>query len=371
VAITAIFGVIANGRYELAIVLPEKDEDAVNITALSILIALLVSVFLLINVLLFNDLIVDLIGNEEIGAWLYFVPLVVLFIGIFNALNYLNTRMKRFGVIAQVKVIKLLSLSVVQVGLGFLKAGALGLISGQIISHVFSNLRLTKVLLENRKLFANVNKENIVEQLIRYRKFLKFSVWATLSNTLSHQLTRIFISSLYSTSVLGYYALVQRILGMPITVISNSIGQVFFQDANSELKKSGNAHRAYKLTFIKLFVLGVFFFGVLFFVVEQLIAFVFGQDWLVAGTYAKYLIPLMFVRFVVSPLTLINIIYEKQNIDLIWQILLLFLSVSVFLTSKVFNLDITHFLILYSLVISIHYLIMAVISYKVSKIQIS
>ena len=34
VAITSIFGSIANGRYELAIMLPKKDEDAVNILAL-------------------------------------------------------------------------------------------------------------------------------------------------------------------------------------------------------------------------------------------------------------------------------------------------------------------------------------------------
>ena len=33
VAITSIFGSIANGRYELAIMLPKKDEDAINIFA--------------------------------------------------------------------------------------------------------------------------------------------------------------------------------------------------------------------------------------------------------------------------------------------------------------------------------------------------
>ena len=37
-AITSIFGSIANGRYELAIMLPKKDEDAINIFALGFII---------------------------------------------------------------------------------------------------------------------------------------------------------------------------------------------------------------------------------------------------------------------------------------------------------------------------------------------
>lgn len=38
VAVTSILGSIANGRYEMAIMLPKKDEDAINIAALGLLI---------------------------------------------------------------------------------------------------------------------------------------------------------------------------------------------------------------------------------------------------------------------------------------------------------------------------------------------
>ena len=38
VAISTIFGSIANGRYELAIMLPKKDEDAINIFALGFIV---------------------------------------------------------------------------------------------------------------------------------------------------------------------------------------------------------------------------------------------------------------------------------------------------------------------------------------------
>ena len=53
VAITTIFGTIANGRYELAIMLPKKDEDAINIFALGFIITCFISLILLILVLIF------------------------------------------------------------------------------------------------------------------------------------------------------------------------------------------------------------------------------------------------------------------------------------------------------------------------------
>ena len=46
VAITSIFGSIANGRYELAIMLPKKDENAINIFALGLIITFSMSFIL-------------------------------------------------------------------------------------------------------------------------------------------------------------------------------------------------------------------------------------------------------------------------------------------------------------------------------------
>ena len=55
ISIAFILASVANGRYELAIMLPKKDEDAINIFALGFLITVFISLFLLILVFLFND----------------------------------------------------------------------------------------------------------------------------------------------------------------------------------------------------------------------------------------------------------------------------------------------------------------------------
>ena len=80
IAITAILGTVANGRYELAIMLPKKDEDAINIFALGFIITCFISLILLILVVIFNDYFTKLLGNEEISFWLYFVPITVFLV---------------------------------------------------------------------------------------------------------------------------------------------------------------------------------------------------------------------------------------------------------------------------------------------------
>ena len=64
VAIITIIGTIASGRYELAIILPKKEEDAINIFGLGILITIFMTVLTAILVFVFNDSIVYLLNNQ-------------------------------------------------------------------------------------------------------------------------------------------------------------------------------------------------------------------------------------------------------------------------------------------------------------------
>ena len=55
VAIITILGSIVSGRYELAILLPERDDDAINIFALGLLIITFMVMITVIIVTVFND----------------------------------------------------------------------------------------------------------------------------------------------------------------------------------------------------------------------------------------------------------------------------------------------------------------------------
>ena len=358
IAITSIFGSIANGRYELAIMLPRKDEDAINIFALGFIITTTISFLLLLIVLIFHDNIVNLLNNESIGVWLYFVPIAVFFTGLYNILNYFNNRQKNYKDLAKATIIKSIVTAIIQLSVGFLKVGVSGLISGQIVSQFFANTKLLRNIMKDKLLISKISKVKIIALAKRYKDFPKFSMWAILANTLSTQLINILISAFYSVATLGFYSLVQRLLGMPSSLIGSSIGQVFFQQATKEKQKTGKAIKTFNSTVKKLIIIGLPSFGILFFIVEDLFSFVFGEEWRIAGTYAQIVIPLFFIRFIVATVTVVNSIFEKQKISLVWQLsLLLFSILSIFL-SNILGLVFINFLYLFMIVTFLHYIVL-------------
>lgn len=367
VSMTIVLGSIANGRYELAIVLPKKEEDAINIVALSLLISSSFSLLLFIIIIFFKNFILLLLNSPELGYWIYFIPLVVFFTGLVNALSQLNLRMKTFGLLAKVKVLKSLTLILTQLVLGLLKTGPGGLISGQLVSNVFTNSMLLKSTIKNKELLKEINVTEMKKVGKKYRKFPLITMWGTLFNTLTFQITNILISLLYSKTTLGHYSLVQRTISLPTSIIGQAIGDVYFQKASSDLNEKGEASKIYNATFIKLLIIGLPMFIGLFIVAEDLIAFVFSEEWRIAGTYTKYMIPLFYIRFIASPLSLTNLVFQKQKLDFYWQIGLFLLTISVFILSSIMKFEPLMFFKIYTWTLFFHYVILMFITKKVSR----
>ena len=355
VAITSILGSIANGRYELAIMLPRKDEDAINIMALGFIINVILSLFLFFIVIIFHDEILKLLNSKEISPWIYLVPISVFLMGCFNLLNYFNNRKKYYKDLARANVYKSIGMAVIQLSFGFIKAGAGGLISGQIFSQIISN---TKLFLNIKRLglLEKIKKVKIIALGKRYKDFPKFSMWAILANTLAVQLTNILISSFYNVKTLGFYSLAQRILGMPSSLIGGAISQVFFEEATKEKQRTGKAIKTFNSTVKKLIIIGLPSFGILFFIVEDMFAFIFGEEWRIAGKYAHIVIPLFFIRFVVSPITVMNQVNLKNKLGMYWQFGLLFLYIFILYSGYLYNFEFEFILKMISIIVSFYYI---------------
>lgn len=354
VAITGIFGAIANGRYELAIMLPKEDSEARVIVALGVLIAVGVSILLLIAVLLTGDWVASSLGQEGSIWWLLFTPLSVLLIGLFNMLNYYNNRLKSYKKIAISHISKAGTTAASQLTGGGMQVGAPGLVFGRIVGEVTA---VALLLFGNRgrKLFSGVNRERICVTARRYQNFPKFSMWSIFFNRGGTHAVEFFISAVYSIGLLGQYSLMQRVLGAPSALVGSAIGQVFFQEASEEKKKTGKAIKSFNKTFVLLSVLSVGGFGLLFFIAEPLFAFVFGEQWRIAGELTKLLIPLFVLRFVTAAMSLINSVFEKQKMAFYWQTTLLFLYFIVMAFTYWSGGDIQFLLFTMSLIISAHY----------------
>ena len=179
---------------------------------------------------------------------------------------------------------------------------------------------------------------------------------AVLANKSSYQLTNIIISLTYSVATLGYYAHVQRVLGLPLSLIGTSIGRVFIHEASKEKLNTGKAIQTFKSTMKKLILIGFPIFVLLFIIVEDLFAFVFGEPWRIAGEYAQIVIPFFFVQFLVSSISSIDTIMEKQNYDLLFNIIILLASMVIIIISSnlAFKIFLTNWTIAISLIYSFY-----------------
>ncbi|NVK44057.1 MAG: oligosaccharide flippase family protein [Oceanospirillaceae bacterium] len=359
VAITATLSSVINGKYELAIMIPEKDDDAIHVAALGVLIALFLSFLLLFFVVFFSAYFVRVLANDDIAPWLYLVPLVVLLNGIYNTLIYLNNRKMLYGSLAKSNIYRSVANAGLQLLFGFFKFGGAGLILGQFISLMLGVLSLIKNVIVGYA-YKGVVRTQLWVVAKKYSSFPKYTVFATLANTLSQNIISMLIPILYDIKTLGFYSLVQRVLGVPSSLVGEAVGQVFHREVAEERRETGRGVISFNSTIKKLLVVGIPGFLFLYFIVIDLFVFVFGEKWQLAGEYAQLLIPLFFMRFIVSSVSVMNTVFLKNKNGLYFQFSLLIMSLLVLYISNFIGLTDKEFLSLLNFILSVVYMIFGI-----------
>ena len=105
-AIISIIGSISGGRYELAIMLPENDDDSANIVVLCMLINSFITFLIFVLLFFFDDVILSLLNIEISNLWLYLIPTTIFISGCYNILVYFNNRFKDYKNISNTLIIR-------------------------------------------------------------------------------------------------------------------------------------------------------------------------------------------------------------------------------------------------------------------------
>ena len=80
-----------------------------------------------------------------------------------------------------------------------------------------------------------MKKEKFIQLLEGIKTYQSLICGLVYLITIALHFNNLVIPIVYSTTVLGFFALVYRVLVLPFTLISSSVGQVFFKEI-SELK---------------------------------------------------------------------------------------------------------------------------------------
>lgn len=319
VSIATLLSVIATGRYEMAIMLPKKDEDSINLVFLSIIICISLSFFSLIVIIILHQKIINLLNAPEISTWLYLIPITVLMTGFYNTFNYWSNKKKHYKRLSSSRVLQSLSVGSSNLTLGLNNIANGSLILSQVLGQSIATLVLGKLIYnEDKNKLNKLNKLKIFALAKKYKKFPLINMFHAFINILKDNIVNIFIALKYSQATLGYYYFMIKLMKLPASLIGASIGQVFYRTATEEYNRTKDIQNLVITLTIKLFIISLPPILILYIYSEDIFSMVFGENWIIAGSYAKAISPYIFFHFLASPLAMVTLITNQQGKAFFW-----------------------------------------------------
>jgi len=317
-ALASIAGVVSCLRYELGIVLPDDDDEAANVFGLAILCSAVISLLLAALVWFFGPILSVMMDAPKLAPLLWLLPVSTFVHGTYLALNYWNTRTKRF-----------LRLSIARVGQtagsvsGNLIAGSLGHASGgaMIIAHLVGqivgvSLLGGQIFREYGRFFVtNIRWRGVRRQAERYAQFPKYSVGSAVMNACSAQIPVVLLGYFFNPTIVGFYALGLRVVQTPLSMIGGAVSQVFVQRA-ARARAEGAIAPLMEAALRRLWTFGLVPCLAMAVIGGDLFSWVFGTEWREAGVYAQMLSFWLLTYFISSPLSHLYIVLERQDFEL-------------------------------------------------------
>lgn len=365
-SITTIFGTICTLSYPFAILVSNKDDDAIDIVHLCVISTLIFSVIFGFLLLFFKSNIATIFKTPEINTIYYLFPISTINIGLGTTFSLWANRNKFYKIVSISRASAALTGAILNILLGLITSSAFGLIISSVINQfILSSILITYSICKNTQLLNFLNSKNILKQAIIHKKYAIFTFPGEMLNVILNQLPIYFLNIFASKTEVGYFNMSNRILGLPIIYIGRSISEVFQQKASEFYSRFGNCSTLFLKTAKFLTLISIIPFSILLLFGPQLFSLILGFEWAEAGVYARYLSLLYLLRFIVRPFSYLFYITGRQLEDLL---IVIFLFLSTYILLTVFLPTSIHLSIIsYSLNYSAVYIYIFVRTYILSK----
>ena len=366
-SILTIVGTVSTGKYEKAILIL-KDEKAIkSIVFISLVISSLVSFLLFLVILFGKQFIIDTFSlKESLYNWSFTLPFLLIIYSEYIVLKVVLNYQKRFKKLSIARVIKTTSSILVSLFCIFFLKDARGLILGEIVG---ISMAFLYVFIFELNFFA-FDKKDITDSKITAKKYKTFPIYSIPSdfmNMASFQMPAFFLTTYFGAGVTGFYSLMKRVLDAPLGLFSSSILEVFRQKAAEQYLEKGNCKKLFVKTAKNLAILSVIPFIALFFFAPKLFSFVFGEQWLIAGQFARILSLYYYFKFISSPLSYMFYIVEKLSINFVLQLYLLITTILILNLPRFIEITEFNLLGIYALNLVFFYIVMFLFSFHFSK----
>jgi len=319
-SIVGILAVVSSMRYEQTIILPADETRAFNLLYLSFVIGAVFSMLTLAALSVFRQPFMRMLNfPEEYEGWLHFVPLSLLLLSVYQALNYYLIRLKKFKLSASNKVERRIAEGLTQTVAGSCgnQTGLVwGDIVGQAVNAAAAGYKVHKFVGHLKVSWATMRSV-----AYEYRSFPLKNSFAAFLNALSLLLPTIFINRLFDEQTTGLFDLARMLMIMPLSLVTTSMGQVLVQRFSELRNKRQSVKSDFRKTVTLLSALAVTFAILAYLLSPTLFALFFGETWRESGNYVRIMVWAFSFKFVVSPFNMVFTAFEKIGRLSVWQII--------------------------------------------------
>lgn len=319
-SIVAIVVSAACLRFDMAITLPEKDDDAINLLAVSLAsvgIVALATVAVAVGISIYGA---SLGVAPDIVGMLWFLPVAVAMGGGYLALQMWFVRKSDFFGIAQSRVVQSAAAGSGQVTFGLVSSGPVGLLIGQILNTGGGSVMLGARLLRRQKaIIGKISFAQMMAMFRKYDRFPKYSVWEALANGASIHIPILLIATVATPAELGYLSLSIFLLQAPMSLIGNAIGQVYLANAPLARREGRLASYTFGIarTLSRIVALPMAAAAIM---APILFTTIFGQAWERAGVLVTWMAPWFALQFITSPVSTALHVTGQQRLALMLQL---------------------------------------------------
>lgn len=313
----ASIGAVAIGmRYEFAIPVAESDDAAIGLVVLTTLIALALSLLAALALWAWQPVILDALQTPMLASVLWLLPPALFIYGAGSALNFWSIRQGTFQVNGVNRIIQFGTQAFSQVALGLMALGSVGLVVGYTAGYV---TRLGHFMLSlprtTRARFLRPSPAVIRRMMSTHWRYPAFTTSSSLLGTACEMLPAVLVAILYGPGMAGWFALSQRIVALPVRMLSDGASQVFLGEIATAERST--ILRLFKKMIVLFLLIGTVGIVPVVFIAPGLFAVVFGEPWREAGIIVQLLAPLYLARFVVMPLSQTLNVLRRQDLSLL------------------------------------------------------
>jgi len=360
-SIVAIFSIIATLSFEFGILGASRRSLALRFSmAATFLAALILFMGLLIALSLTHFSVIDLLLSPlEI-----FLAFISCFIAILTNI-FINTAIhsNNSAIAARGTFLNLSMRSFLQVGFGYLLGGLHSLIYGDLIGRLIGLIAVKPPPFRSA-LKSFFDYRNIIWKHIKSNT--SYIIYLTPANAMETSLVWLFaplFTIFYDPLIGGVVAIVQRLAFAPLTIINQSLGQVFHRYASKVYKKNPIqiirniifiSFSAFPLLVILMFIFWVY--G------EKFSILIFGSQWGDVGRVIFIFLPLYFIYFLSLITNRLLIVMSRTYIKLISSIINLIVLLGVLPLASALSLDWVSGMILLTACLSCSHLLVFIIT---------